>query len=186
MIVAPWSPVYGHGLLARLVVDAKGRAVGRFPAFASYMMPRAQRHPAKWAPHHVEDARQETTRLDPRSIIRGGHGADLAIAGLAPGIVHVPSPKDGGDGDGDGHSSLSLVERGKSTGAWAAADCVPGRAEYAVTWYGHRNLWQEVADAYLRWVSWGQPGHERFGMTLTRDGRRLWLDHPRHELTAPG
>jgi protein-L-isoaspartate(D-aspartate) O-methyltransferase len=178
VIVVPWAPVYGHGQLARLVVNGDGQAVGRFPAFASYMMLRSQRRTARWAPHHTDDAHETTTRLDPRAVAGEAYAADLVIGALAPGVARIPAPAD----DGSGAFSLLLVEAGQEGGAWAAADYEPGAAEYRVTWYGQRNLWAEVEGAYLRWISWGQPDRERFGMTVTPDGQRLWLDHPRYPL----
>jgi protein-L-isoaspartate(D-aspartate) O-methyltransferase len=54
----------------------------------------------------------------------------------------------------------------------------PGRDEYTVSQIGDRPLWDEVVDAYFRWVGWGEPGRERFGMTVTPDGQRVWLDTP--------
>lgn len=64
----------------------------------------------------------------------------------------------------------------------AAVDCPhdahpalePGAAEYRITWYGQRSLWAEVEDAYPRWISWGQPGRERFGMSVTPDNTPGW------------
>ncbi|UGY95290.1 methyltransferase domain-containing protein [Streptomyces gobiensis] len=180
LIVAPWAPVYGSGQLARLVADGSGCAVGRFPSFASYMMLRSQRRTARWAPHHTDDAHETTTRLDPRALSGGSYAADLMIGALARGVARIPAPAS----DASGALSLLLVEAGREEGAWAAADYVPGQSDYRVTWYGQRNLWEEVSDAYLRWVGWGQPDRSRFGITVTPEGQHLWLDHPRHALTA--
>ncbi|QOV38135.1 protein-L-isoaspartate(D-aspartate) O-methyltransferase [Streptomyces ferrugineus] len=180
VIVAPWEPLYGPGQLARLVVDGDGRAVGRFPGFASYMMLRSQRHTTLWAPHHTEAARQATTRLDPRAVAIGPYAADLVVGALVPGVARIPAPAD----DGSGAFSLLLVEADQDDGAWAAADYAPGEPEYRVTWHGTRNLWQEVEDAYLTWVSWGQPDRDRLGMTVTPESQHLWLDHPDHRLTS--
>lgn len=181
VIVVPWAPFYGSGQLARLVVDGDGRAVGRFPGSASYMMLRSQRTTARWAPHHTDEAQTTTTRLDPRTLADGSYAADLAIGALVPGVARIQVPAD----DGSGGFSLLLVEAGQDDGAWAATDYVPGEAEYRVVWYGHRNLWTEVEEAYLWWVTEGQPGRERYGMTVTPKGQHLWLDEPRHLLTAP-
>lgn len=74
VIAAPWSPDCGNGQLARLVVDADGQAVGRFPAFASYMMLRSQRRTVKWVPHHTDDANETATRIDLRAVARDSYG----------------------------------------------------------------------------------------------------------------
>jgi hypothetical protein len=61
-----------------------------------------------------------------------------------------------------------------------------------VTQGGLRRLWDEVEDLYDLWSRLGAPNRERFGLTVTHDGRHvLWLDHPeseeRWELpTSPG
>ena len=43
---------------------------------------------------------------------------------------------------------------------------------------GPRRLWDEVAAAHRRWEERGRPEHERFGPTVTPEGRRVWLDDP--------
>ncbi|NGO71459.1 methyltransferase domain-containing protein [Streptomyces boncukensis] len=181
VIVAPWAPLYGPGQLARLVVDDDGCAIGRFPAFASYMMLRSQRRTVKWDPHHTSEAREATTQLDPRTLAHGAYTADLMIGALVPGVARIPAPAD----DGTGNFSLLLVEvdRNDGTGAWAAVDYTPGETDYRVTSYGHRDLWHEVSSAFLRWVGYGQPDRHRFGMTVTSEGQHLWLDDPRHPIT---
>lgn len=30
----------------------------------------------------------------------------------------------------------------------------------------------------MRWMSWGRPGRDRFGITVTSSGLRTWLDAP--------
>jgi len=55
---------------------------------------------------------------------------------------------------------------------------VPGANEFEVHRYGDRRLWDEIELAHLRWLSWGRPGQERFGMTVTRNDQRVWLDSP--------
>jgi protein-L-isoaspartate(D-aspartate) O-methyltransferase len=54
--------------------------------------------------------------------------------------------------------------------------------EYEVYQLGDRPLWDEVTDAYFRWVSRGEPSRDRFGATLTPDGLRIWLDDPQRVL----
>jgi protein-L-isoaspartate O-methyltransferase len=55
---------------------------------------------------------------------------------------------------------------------------------------GPRRLWDEIEALYDQWCRLGAPNRERFGLTVTPDGRHeLWLDDPesRHRwpLTAP-
>jgi protein-L-isoaspartate(D-aspartate) O-methyltransferase len=61
---------------------------------------------------------------------------------------------------------------------WAAATWEPKREQYEAFQIGDRAVWQEAVDAYFRWVSWGEPGRDRFGMTVTAEGQRIWLDTP--------
>lgn len=179
VIVTPWAPLYGSGQLTRLMVDDNDRAIGRFPGPASYMMLRSQRRTVKWNPHHATEARETTTRLDPRALADGSYGADLMIAALVPGVARIPTPA----GDGSGAFSMLLAEGDRDEGAWSAVDYVPGATDYRVTSFGQRDLWQEVSDAFLRWIAHGQPERRRFGLTVTSEGQHLWLDDPRHPLT---
>jgi protein-L-isoaspartate(D-aspartate) O-methyltransferase len=43
---------------------------------------------------------------------------------------------------------------------------------------GPRDLWQEIQDAFFAWIQLGEPGRDRFGLTVGPDGQRLWLDSP--------
>ncbi|GHC89432.1 methyltransferase domain-containing protein [Streptomyces flavofungini] len=176
VIVLPWRPTYGHGLLARLVVNNNGQAIGRFERTASFMMLRTQQRAIGWTPHDAEDATAELTTLDPRTIINAPEGAALAIAALAPGVTQTVITEPGGD------VSLLLSQADTPEGAWAAVDYSAGLDAYTVTWWGDHNLWAQVSDAYLQWVSWGQPARTRFGITVTPEDQVLWLDHPRHRV----
>lgn len=179
VIVAPWAPLYGPGELARLVVDDNGCANGQFPTPASYMMLRSQRHSVRWNPHHADEARETTTRIDPRTLADDSCAAALMIGALVPGVARIPMPGN----DGSGRFSLLLVEADRHDGAWAAVDYVPGEAGYRVTSFGTRDLWQEVSEAFAHWLTLGQPERHRFGLTVTPRRQRLWLDDPRRPLT---
>lgn len=183
-IVAPFSPGFGYG--HKLVLDVIGHdmAVGRFVGPAGYMMLRS--HRSERAPHgamgpfihHEDEADKTFTELDPRQVTDAGPGADLAISALVSG-VRCMLVGDGGDGTGE--ATLWLVETRAGTrqnGSWAVAEYAPGREHYEVEQYGERRLWDEVSDAYLKWLTWGSPGHERFGYTFTDGGQAIWLDYP--------
>jgi protein-L-isoaspartate(D-aspartate) O-methyltransferase len=60
-------------------------------------------------------------------------------------------------------------------GSWACLQ--PEEAQ--VEQHGKRRLWDEVEHAHQRWLAWGQPTRDRFGVTVLADGRhRVWLDDP--------
>ena len=169
VIVFPWSPGFGTGHQVRLVVGDGGTAVGGFPGGAGYMMLRAQRYPTRWGPFEETAAEMGSTRLDPRSIAWDLHGVDVALTAL------VPDVKSWSETEGE-RFSLLLATFDRSSWAWC--DFEPGRADFEVGQYGDRRLWDETADAYLRWVSWGRPDRDRFGMTVAPDGQHVWLGTP--------
>ncbi|WP_345559966.1 methyltransferase domain-containing protein [Nonomuraea rosea] len=155
----------GHGLRLR-VVPGTG-AVGRFTGFASYMLMRAQRDADGDSDERYTG--ETVTRLDPRMIGRASPGARLAMAGLT------------------GLRTRTLVQEGvfwlwvldpEDPAQYAVVHGRPGDTEYPVYLYGDRPVWEEITDAYFRWVGWGEPGRERFGMTVTPEGQRIWLDSP--------
>ncbi len=73
-------------------------------------------------------------------------------------------------------------------GSWLRLDY----NHHEVTQAGPRRLWDEVEDLYDLWCRLGAPNRERFGLTVTRDGRHvLWLDDPGAEehwevVSSPG
>jgi protein-L-isoaspartate(D-aspartate) O-methyltransferase len=175
VIVLPWMPGFAGGYQARLIAAGDGTAVGRFTGSAGYMMLRSQRFPPIRC-DEPDEATRTTTRLDPRTVARDSAGAALTIAAVLPDVIAASML------DVNGGFELRLGDRHGSS--WATAAFVPGRAEFDVRQRGDRRLWDEVADAYLRWVRAGTPARERFGMTVTPDDQWLWLDDPAHRLTA--
>jgi protein-L-isoaspartate(D-aspartate) O-methyltransferase len=172
IIALPWSPGYAFGHRVRLDVMPDGTAMGRFAGSAGYMMLRSQRSPDVT---YDGDATETTTRVDPRSVAWDSYGADTAIAGTLPGLFSREDKRD------DGSFLLWLEEAG---GSWASVEYRPHRTLYEVRQAGNRQLWDEVEAAYFRWQSWGRPERSRFGMTVTPDGQRLWLDDPRRVIGA--
>ncbi|WP_231335260.1 protein-L-isoaspartate(D-aspartate) O-methyltransferase [Actinomadura graeca] len=177
VIVCPWTPAYGGGHLACLTVDGQGRAIGRFPHLSGDTMERARPASpslAQYVGGTEHETERGTTLLDPRSVAWDSYGADLAIGALVPRArKHVCAAR----GD-SGELTLWLLETGAPGGSWASVDYEPGADRFAVEQYGGRRLWDEVSRAYLRWVAWGRPGRERFGLTARPDGHDLWLDTP--------
>ncbi|WP_052423236.1 methyltransferase domain-containing protein [Nonomuraea candida] len=168
VIVAPLETGFGHGWAVRLVVMPDGTASGRFGAGASYMHLRSQRLTYQPEPD-VEPARG-TTHVNPRTIAEAPAGALLAMRGMTGLHLRV--------GEEDGIHRVWVLNPDKA-GERAMTLWEDGLDEYPVFQIGDRPVWDEVVDAYFRWVSWGEPGQRRFGMTVTRDeGQRFWLDSP--------
>lgn len=165
VIVAPYSPGFDTDQSLRLVVMPDGSAIGRFPGYTSYMMMRSQ----GGGPCAPDDGsgRRAAIDLDPRAIAHAPAGAGLAMSALTGLRMRM--------GEGPGFV-LYLIDP-LDPGRWAAAAHGPD-GEHLVYEFGGRPVWQEVAEAYFRWVSWGEPGLERFGMTVTPGGQQLWLDVP--------
>lgn len=64
-------------------------------------------------------------------------------------------------------------------GSWAIYFTHSGIAEQA----GPRELWAELEKAHDTWLQLGKPGRERFGLTVTLEGRyRFWLDDPENAI----
>ncbi|MCO6010301.1 methyltransferase domain-containing protein [Actinoallomurus purpureus] len=177
LILTPYSSGYGYGWLTRLVVVGDGTAVGRFPSPAGYMLMRSQR-PARGAAfdwvHESDDPAESTTRLDPRHL-HDDTDADLFICARVPG-VHKRLYYD--EETNSGEATFWVLDNAGHHGSWASVDYVPGKAEFLVQQHGPRRLWDEVSEAYLRWLSLGRPARDRFGLTVSPEGERVWLDDP--------
>ncbi|MGN9837867.1 methyltransferase domain-containing protein [Nonomuraea sp. H19] len=180
VIVLPHCPGFGtsHGL--RLIVMPGGTAHGRFPGFASYMMMRSQRKPVGRPARGPQDKHHLTTHIDPRTIACAPAGADLAIAALTGLASHGSA-----EPDAEGHLYRLWLSDPADPYSWAVVEWRPGVEEYEIYQVGGRPLWEETVDAFFRWVSWGEPGRDRFGMTVTADGQRIWLDRPDQVIGQP-
>lgn len=163
VVVTPFSTGFDTDHSLRLVVLPDGSAIGRFPGYASYMMMRSQ-GATKGDPDDCS-GRRFTTAVDPRTITYAPAGANLVMSALTGLRMRL-----------DDEKRLFLVDPG-DPGQWGAAIYEPD-GEHWVYELGDRHLWEEVTEAYFRWVSWGEPGLERFGMTVTPEGQQLWLDTP--------
>ncbi|TDE57982.1 hypothetical protein E1295_06820 [Nonomuraea mesophila] len=177
VIVVPYCPGFGDGHELRLTVTPDGAAHGRFADYADYMMMRSQRDPADRPPRGSEDRRRSTTGIDPRTIAFAPAGADLAIAALT-GLTS----EGGADRDEDGELYRLWLSDPADPCAWGTVKWRPGSTEYEVYQVGERPLWDDVTAAYFRWVGWGGPGRDRFGMTVTQSGQYVWVDRPERGL----
>ncbi|TDD80786.1 protein-L-isoaspartate(D-aspartate) O-methyltransferase [Actinomadura rubrisoli] len=171
-IVAPWMPEFGEGHKVLLTVTDDGRAIGRLMGTANFMMLRAQRGALR-VPDDMAGATETTTRLDPRRVVSDDYGADAAITGTLPDVMAASE---------SGVRRFELVLADVAGTSWARVRRTGG-AEHRVLQAGPRRLWEEVADAYLRWVGWGRPERSRFGMALGSDGQVIWRDDPSNVIT---
>jgi hypothetical protein len=62
--------------------------------------------------------------------------------------------------------------------SWAVVMFQDGATTARVWQSGPRRLWDEVEAAFHWWEERGKPGYERFGLTVTAEGQRAWLDDP--------
>ncbi|MEU8248129.1 methyltransferase domain-containing protein [Nonomuraea sp. NPDC048916] len=165
VIVLPWISGWEGAHLARLTATGDGGAMGEFHRACAFMPLRSQR----WSAPVVEGGfRRSSTLLDPRRVVRSSYGAEVAIAGMLPGVCGTHADEEGG---------------GFRVWLWsddseAHAHYTPDYKRISVWQRGPRDLWDEVEAAFLRWVSWGSPGRDRFGMTVTPEGQYIWRDTP--------
>ncbi|MDH2424704.1 protein-L-isoaspartate(D-aspartate) O-methyltransferase [Sphaerisporangium sp. TRM90804] len=168
VIVAPWTA--GHGQWAELVrldVLDDGTAAGRFRGGATFMMMRSQRTQRTW-PAYEDDGSTSISRFDPRALSESwGRGFGLHLAATAPHVVVTSSGWEAFDGD------PVWVMRLRGGDAWAIACVYPDRAEIEVTQGGATRLWDDLHDTYMGWLRAGQPGSDRYMLTVTPDGQRV-------------
>jgi protein-L-isoaspartate(D-aspartate) O-methyltransferase len=173
VIVAPFSPGVGDEFVLHLRVRPDGTAVGRFPGFAFYMKMRSQRSIS-----HIPDdgtGRHLASPVHPRTIGLAPPGAGLAMSALTGLDAHVSREED---------RFVVYVRDPGDQSRWAAATHRLGDRDHHVYQMGDRPLWDEVVDAYFRWVSWGRPHCSRYGMTVTPEGQSIWVDTPERVLTS--
>ncbi|GAB3977707.1 hypothetical protein GCM10029978_068210 [Actinoallomurus acanthiterrae] len=134
--------------------------------------------------HHSGYAEVGTTVMDPRSIVQDPHGAWLAISALVPGVRFHFAPA---SPDIPGERTMWLVETrpdALASGSWALVRYRPGEVRFVVEQCGSRRLWDAVRAAYLRWVGWGSPDLDRFGLIVTPVDQRVWLDVPAQRISV--
>ncbi|WP_031190738.1 MULTISPECIES: methyltransferase domain-containing protein [Streptomyces] len=180
IIVAPWGTEYGGEAIVRLVVGDDGTASGRFTRSSAFMRLRQQR------PVHVPhgaylkgrewpaDGVRSTTALSPAEV--GGWVEQFIIGLQVPGAFWTVERYDDG--------AYTLWTYGTDRQSWASADFEPGASEYEVVQSGPRKLWDETDAAYRWWQKQGQPGFDRFGLTVDSGGEKVWLDSPDNPVAA--
>ncbi|WP_349362036.1 protein-L-isoaspartate(D-aspartate) O-methyltransferase [Streptomyces sp. H27-C3] len=179
VIVAPWGTHFSHlDAVARLVVAGDGRsACGRFTRPVEFMKLRGRR--LEWAGHsaYVPEegtgaAEPSTTSLTEAQLVTGPFGVTSFAIGLrVPDCRHVVAEKR------NGMRPVWFYGLGPGDRSWAVVVFRDGEAAADVYQSGARRLWDEVEAAYRWWEGEGQPGYERFGLTVEcGGGQSVWLD----------
>jgi protein-L-isoaspartate(D-aspartate) O-methyltransferase len=179
-VVVPWGNDFMATVLLRLDVGEDGTATGRPIGDAQFMWLRDQRAATgRWSDFVDFDAPVRTTRtgVDPHVVVERGGGAEFAVGVAVPGLCGAWFDAE----DGSGEATLWLYD---TRGSWASVDDVPGVDGYEVEQAGPRGLWDEVEAAVDRWNAAGRPARERFGLTVTPSGQRVWLDEPGNPVVA--
>jgi methyltransferase of ATP-grasp peptide maturase system len=161
------------GLVKLRKIDA-GTAQGRFldyPGWFMWLRPHPG-HPLRNGekPYVAVDKRGAShtrTRTDPSVLSE----PDFAFAAQ----LHLPNvrllPPFASD---DGYLLVSTTDS-----SWAETSAAPGDdGRWRVGHGGPRDLWSAVERAHLMWTDAGRPGLDRFGVTASPAGQRVWLDDP--------
>ena len=93
-------------------------------------------------------------------------------------VLHLPYAVAGQMGSHDYPGGFYLID--PRDGSWAQVDPPkPGGGGSTVREGGPRCLWGIVEQAHEFWNMQGRPGRDRYGLTVTPDGRQIvWLDDP--------
>ncbi|MYQ47538.1 protein-L-isoaspartate(D-aspartate) O-methyltransferase, partial [Streptomyces sp. SID4985] len=153
-------------------------ASGRFLGPVEFMKLRSQRSPfaghAAYVPDGVGDADRSTTTVTEEHLLGDGRfGVARFAVGLRVRDCHhqVSDKRDG---------ARPVWFYGLTDRSWACVMFRDGHREATVWQSGSRRLWDEVSAALDWWRGAGEPGYERFGLTVTVYDQCAWLDHPKN------
>ncbi|WP_409240591.1 methyltransferase domain-containing protein [Streptomyces sp. PA5.6] len=174
LVVAPFGTHYTNAdAVVRLTVTGQGTANGRFMRPVEFMKARAQREPVivhsdyvttihdgDKRPTDVTEAQLTGGKFDPAHFAVGLRVRDMRLS--------IADKRDG---------SRPVWLYSLSDKSWA---CVWFMDDTMTNvWQaGPRRLWDEAEAAYTWWTDNDRPAHHRFGLTITPDTTRAWLDTP--------
>ncbi|WP_105971971.1 methyltransferase domain-containing protein [Streptomyces geranii] len=160
LIVCP----LGWGTVS-LVVGYDGRAEGRFLPGGSYFMA-ARDSGTTGTPAHPGRPSATSGRLtavDP-AVVAEDDAFRFVLSLITPDTAFAFERGDNG--------TVTALELWAVDGAWAR--CEGGAVRQA----GPRPLWDAVEAAHALYVENDRPSRERFGVTVTVQAQRIWLDAP--------
>lgn len=168
VILTPWGSTFENSALLRLSVQHSGVAVGSIVDWASFLRLRAQRPVIPAEPEDFDAlADHGRTEVDLADLL--GEHARFGIG------LRVPDCRLSWDLGEDGYlSTLWLL----APDSWASVH------EGTVRQAGARRLFDEVISAYSWWQHAGRPRRDRYGVTVTVKGQRVWLDDPTRLVTS--
>jgi methyltransferase of ATP-grasp peptide maturase system len=174
VILADVKAARGAGSLVRLT-RYPDRAEGHFdPTYAAFMDLR--HYPAVHAPDRPRPRRQphsqpaqRTTTLDPRTPWNSLMVWFLASFDLGTNIAV-------GYGRPDQNGNPTVTSITVDDGSWAEITLTGDQGIHQVREGGMRQVWRIIEDAHAQWTAFGQPGWDRFGLTVAKDHQRVWLD----------
>ncbi len=174
-ILTPWGNAFHNGVLADLRVGSHGTAQGRFARAAAFMWVRGQRVPGQVVETYVRPREQQftvsRTRLHPFEPV-GDFEASFAIGLRLPSVLNRIEFAEGGEQ----RFTVYLVD--PETASWASwhIDHDNRTGKHEVRQHGPRLLFDELEASYRWWREAGRPTHSRFGLTVSAECQRVWLD----------
>ncbi len=181
VILTDLKIAFGAGSLVRLT-RLPDRAEGRFdPVYAGFMRlrhePVAQATPAR-ARSAVADRTAEperrTTTLHPQTPWTS------LITWFLAGFVLGDGTSLGYGRFVDGKPTVATITA--PDGSWAEVDLDDDHGVHTVVEGGPRRAWRILEDAHSTWQRLGEPGWDRFGMTVTEARQQVWFDSPDGDL----
>jgi protein-L-isoaspartate O-methyltransferase len=179
VLVIPWATSYLALGLARLVVNSEGVASGHFVNTASFMDLRGRRQDGFIPqPDDEPDAVESVSELHPWYVAgdhpRGAFAVSVKLSDCEKDMLYL----------NDERTALELLVWDTAHTSWATVNVTPEAhaiGRYAVRQFGPRKLWDEIEAVYEWWAREGRPEYTRFGLSVTPEGTRVWLDDPANE-----
>ncbi len=187
VVLTDLKPAPGADNLVRLTRTATNRAEGRFDAtYAAFMdlRPQPRHSPAGFRVERDRDqAERGTTNLDPHTPWSSLLVWFLASFDLGGEIAYGYTIPDGGALPAHSNNAPTASWIATSDGSWAETTLADQNGRHDVAEGGPRRLWRLVEKAHRTWIELGQPGWDRFGLTVTPGVHTVWLDQPDSEHT---
>lgn len=179
LILTPWGTAYCNGALLRLRVHDDHTATGRVIGNAAFMRLRAQRtpfgHAARLGDLVDASAVEAVTDVFPEQAATGdgGFSVGLHLVDVQCGVYYD---------DAERYEVLLYHVASDSAATVVVTAQAAAQGRYPVRQHGPRRLWDEAERAYRWWVDHGRPARTRYGLTVTAEQQRIWLDEPTHTI----